>query len=326
MGTVGVVEPLDLSPLRHDDDTLPVDVVRALAQVARRAYLLPCADDGSPVADGQPLERGGVTEIPFVHAFDTATGAVDTQALIVHDAQTAVLAFRGSEKVADWLTNLHFTMADAYPGETAPGALVHRGFRRALWSAWPRIREQLEALVADGRRLWLTGHSLGGSLSSLAALDLAQTGDDVPVSGLVTFGQPRTGNDVFCASLDESLPGRYARVVHGGDLVVLLPPERFGYRHGGQRHQLTATGTLAADPLTEEGEVWHLFPDLVRAMTDAEGYLAAARLAADLLGRGRTMEQRVTACVAAFRELLPAPLADHDRNAYWSALQTDGVT
>jgi hypothetical protein len=324
---VGVVEPLDLAPLARDAEANDPGVVRALAQVARRAYLPPCAPDGSPLADGKACERDGVTEIPFVHAFDVATGAVESQALIVHDDHAVVLAFRGSDNVTDWLTNLHFTMSPVYPdGSAAPGALVHQGFRRALWSTWPRIRTRVEALVAEGRRLWLTGHSLGASLSSIAAFDLAKTGGDVPVAGLVTFGQPRTGNDIFCTALDAMLAGRYARIVHGGDLVVLLPPERFGYRHAGTRHSLTTAGTLTADPLTEEGEVWHLFPDLVQAMTDAEGYLAAAQLAAQLLGRGQTMEQRVAACVAAFRELLPAPLADHDRDAYWTALSTERVT
>ena len=40
--------------------------------------------------------------------------------------------------------------------------------------------------------VWYTGHSLGGALASLATAQMRR--QEVPVDGLYTFGQPRTGS------------------------------------------------------------------------------------------------------------------------------------
>jgi hypothetical protein len=43
--------------------------------------------------------------------------------------------------------------------------------------------------------IWLTGHSLGGALSTVFTYRLMKHG--IPVQGLVTFGSPRSGNDIY---------------------------------------------------------------------------------------------------------------------------------
>jgi hypothetical protein len=70
-----------------------------------------------------------------------------------------------------------------------------------------------------------TGHSLGAAIASIAALDSVKYGnliitDISPV--LITFGQPRTGNDIFANEVMNYIPIIY-RVVRQGDMVASLP-------------------------------------------------------------------------------------------------------
>lgn len=51
--------------------------------------------------------------------------------------------------------------------------------------------------------LWLTGHSLGGAMATLAAAWLAER--KIPFSGAYTFGQPRVGDDNFQVAFDTKL-------------------------------------------------------------------------------------------------------------------------
>ncbi|ETN72237.1 triacylglycerol lipase, partial [Necator americanus] len=52
-------------------------------------------------------------------------------------------------------------------------------------------------------QVWVTGHSLGGAMASLAASYIVAA-KLVPAANveLVTFGQPRTGNKEFSAAHD----------------------------------------------------------------------------------------------------------------------------
>jgi hypothetical protein len=70
-----------------------------------------------------------------------------------------------------------------------------------------------------------TGHSLGGSLASIAILEALRSKiltkeDNYPV--LITYGQPRTGNDVLANELMKEVPTIF-RVVKQGDLVAVSP-------------------------------------------------------------------------------------------------------
>jgi hypothetical protein len=70
-----------------------------------------------------------------------------------------------------------------------------------------------------------TGHSLGGAIASIMAFDamrykIIEKTSTSPM--LITYGQPRTGNDVFANELMKLIPTVY-RVVRQGDLVSHIP-------------------------------------------------------------------------------------------------------
>jgi pimeloyl-ACP methyl ester carboxylesterase len=122
---------------------------------------------------------------------------------------------------------------------------VHMGFM----ASWRNAREVvIPALQAarekyPGYRVHLIGHSLGGAVAALAALEvrLGLGWQDVVVT---TFGEPRVGNAKLADYVDRAfgLGERevgedlaYRRVTHVGDPVPLLPLTEWGYRsHAGE--------------------------------------------------------------------------------------------
>jgi len=75
----------------------------------------------------------------------------------------------------------------------------------------------------EGYRIWITGHSLGGSLASMTALYLVNhTIFPSEKVKLVTFGEPRTGNFKYAKSIEQNLNFRY-RVINKNDIVTNIP-------------------------------------------------------------------------------------------------------
>jgi len=94
----------------------------------------------------------------------------DTQAalLVNEELGCSVLVFRGTLGQLDLLTDMAFL---AWPLRLKLKAAAHHGFRDALETVWERIRERL--LLTPGK-VFLTGHSLGGALATLAACRMAR--------------------------------------------------------------------------------------------------------------------------------------------------------
>ena len=76
----------------------------------------------------------------------------------------------------------------------------------------------------------VTGHSLGGALANLCAVDLQYNfSPDVSVE-VYTFGAPRVGNKAFVDSYNRRVPNTW-RFVNGNDVVCGLPRRWQSYRH-----------------------------------------------------------------------------------------------
>ncbi len=126
----------------------------------------------------------------------------------------SVATFRGTEagNLEDALTDM-LTL----PVGWFAGGMVHAGFATGYSAMRPRL---LDLLSGGPRRLLLTGHSLGGALANLAAVDF-------PHAELLTFGAPRVGNSDFVNLLRGVSIHRF---VNCCDIVQRVPPETFGER------------------------------------------------------------------------------------------------
>ena len=152
----------------------------------------------------------------------------------------AELGFRGSvfagddgaTNLANW-TNLNANIrpvaihADVRPlGSAAPkGVLVHEGFLTAYLCVRDACCAWLQEIaVGVGARVRVCGHSLGGAIATLCALDLSLQGYSVQ---LITWGGPRVGNLAFAQFFrDKIRDADMARFVTGGDPVTRLPLHR----------------------------------------------------------------------------------------------------
>jgi len=159
----------------------------------------------------------------------------NTQAYLAENDRAVVVAFRGSQApttldgLKDWL----LTNADNYLvtpegrmgtdfAAAGVGVRFHRGFMEALHEIWePLLAAITEAVEAGDRPLWITGHSLGGSLALLAAWRLQR--NFITVHEIVTFGAPMTGNQAAAEAFDREFAGRIFRYVNLEDPVPLLP-------------------------------------------------------------------------------------------------------
>ncbi|WP_438445254.1 lipase family protein [Gorillibacterium sp. sgz5001074] len=142
-----------------------------------------------------------------------------------------VLAFRGTEDWEDLRRDASFAQT-AYPYVNGAG-FTHRGFTELYAS----VREQVQQLIRRipaGKPLYVTGHSLGGAIAALCALDAA-TSRRIPVY-LYTFGSPKPGNADFASALDARVKS-HLRIFNPKDLVTVLPPALllfYRYEHGGR--------------------------------------------------------------------------------------------
>ena len=172
-------------------------------------------------------------------------------ALAITCGDAALISFRGTADIADWL--LDFC---AWPALRWP--VRHWGFEKRWESLRPQIETWLEAQTKrTGRRptLYIGGHSLGGAIATLAAADLALRYD---VARVVTIGSPRPGDLFFragyrCLPAAADASGRCrtlgdvtTRFVHGMDAITFVPPWPI-FQHPGAASRLEAKDRVPLD-------------------------------------------------------------------------------
>jgi len=77
-----------------------------------------------------------------------------------------------------------------------------------------------------------TGHSLGGALSSMAAVALKHNFPNTEIR-MYSYGAPRTGNKIYADHVNETFGVNAHRVVHTDDGVPTMIPISLGYHHHG---------------------------------------------------------------------------------------------
>jgi len=155
----------------------------------------------------------------------TPAGACVRKGNILH------VIFRGTLSTGEKMTNWMGSRQDAVFDDLEGGG-VHRGFHECYASVRNAVMEFLAAEAAPDRTIRLTGHSLGGALAMLAAMDIATSG--LPFRALEVFasGTPRLGSRKW-ADYYTQQPISTWRIANEKDLVTKIPPEFLGYRHVG---------------------------------------------------------------------------------------------
>jgi pimeloyl-ACP methyl ester carboxylesterase len=131
--------------------------------------------------------------------------------LVVEDDRHTLIAVRGTDDYRDWLTNLKIWRRDT------PFGRVHRGYHDVASSFLSELGEVLSG--RGSRPILLTGHSMGGGVATLLAVELERSG--ATVSGLYTFGQPQLGFGGVRAYYRAHSQFEYVRFVHGADAFAV---------------------------------------------------------------------------------------------------------
>ena len=165
------------------------------------------------------LEGGG---FELIRTFND--NATDTQAFLAKNDQFTVLAFRGTE-----VTKLEDIRIDAMASKRSVlDGRVHSGFRIAYESIATQIEEEVKKL--SDLPLYITGHSLGAALATVATQRLEHNPRiREMIAACYTFGSPRVGNSEY----DLEFKSPIYRVVNTTDIVTVIPLLVMGYMHIG---------------------------------------------------------------------------------------------
>ncbi len=181
---------------------------------------------------------------PAVAAWARAAGFSDcsfiahaeAEGFVASTATAVCVAFRGTQSITDWIRNLQIVPT------SHPGGHVHLGFSTALDQIWTRISDELARQGGAQKFVWITGHSLGGAMATLAGMRLHEA--DRKVTGFHTFGQPKVAKADFVANFNAAFGQQCWRFVNGGDLVTRIPPN---LSHVGVPRHITGSGDLEAE-------------------------------------------------------------------------------
>ncbi len=176
----------------------------------------------------------------------------DCQMYVCDYNEHLCIVFRGTESKRDVLTDINISLVELKLPNSNSGikSYVHCGF----WNQFNSIKNNLDIIIKDYYRqnkinfntkilndnnkdkytkktVIFTGHSLGGALSTIAALHYKYLYPDINFK-CVTFGSPRVGCSNFKKLFNQYIECSY-RFVNDNDPVPCIPtPWRFSHVKG----------------------------------------------------------------------------------------------
>lgn len=198
------------------------------------------------------MKEWGMTKVELVQSGRFAflpEGSNHVQYAIMSNSDVVVVAFRGSDHLegtqlfADWVATNALGLLQTEKNWGSYGSAkkwpqVHKGFRDAYWDIRLTLNQKIREHLENGTKpkaLFITGHSLGGALATICALDQARGQDHSPprrfkAQGVYTFGAPRVGDGVFAnlyastLSSSETRSLNTHRFLRCGDFAAGMPP------------------------------------------------------------------------------------------------------
>ena len=193
------------------------------------------------------------------------------EVLVAKDRNDLWFAFRGTEpsKVNDVMADLNMIK-----GAAKAGGKVHSGFQKEVNDLWMDVLAEIEHndQLKVRKDVYMTGHSLGAAMATIAATRYAP-------HELFTFGSPRVGGPRFI----KNIKCPHLRFMNNNDIVCRIPPAWLGFRHHGEMIYFNADGNQQTKPTWKDlflgvlnswkrfkffdGIVDHGIPNYVKAIT-----------------------------------------------------------
>ena len=99
------------------------------------------------------------------------------------------------------------------------GGKIHTGFNEAYKQIDIELQDYLDNSLSEEKPLFITGHSLGGALATVATKKLKYKHG---IAECYTFGSPRVGNEKWVCTIKTPIYG----LVNSADPVTILPPSQ----------------------------------------------------------------------------------------------------
>jgi len=179
----------------------------------------------------------------------------DPEAILISTPTTIYVVFRGTDRVAcnvsstgydwaEWLsTDFKFLKRDASFLNAQVRGQVHRGMAESLVNDGfaDELGSSIAGLIKNKttgatKKVWITGHSLGGGHAQLFAMFLKYN-YNITAQGLYLYESPHPGDAAFVTQLNNDIgKNRIQRFEFGDDPICTLPPQAFFYGRAGVRN------------------------------------------------------------------------------------------
>jgi triacylglycerol lipase len=177
------------------------------AEVARLAY------EDKITVRARELARLGLWEVGFLSK-DSAQALV----AMTRDGQFTFIGFRGTQEFRDWAVDANVGLATPnWDGNVT----VHAGFNNSVQALYDKVLPLAKNVVTNGRTLFLSGHSLGGSMAHIAAYRLHL--DGASPHSVYTFGALRAGTSTFASRYNSRLAAKTHDFVNKTDPAQCVP-------------------------------------------------------------------------------------------------------
>ena len=124
------------------------------------------------------------------------------------------VTFRGTQSIEDWLSNFSFPQVPHSWGR------VEKGFKGLYDQCSVAVRHAV-GQAGHAANVFVTGHSLGAALATLATADLVDSGSS-PGASMYSFASPRVGDRSFASRFNGRVAARW-RIVNSEDIVTTVP-------------------------------------------------------------------------------------------------------
>lgn len=225
-----------------------------MAKLSAVVYLQKSVADKMPDED-RILANLQLEDERFISVFGADKNS--SQAALIEHEDYLCLSFRGTDEAADWLDNISIFPKEALFGE------FHGGFWHALDDIWRPLYDRFNNLQKQRKRpLFITGHSLGGAMATIAAAILIH--EQRPFTSVYTFGQPRAMTMETARTFNMECKSRFFRFHNNNDIVTRTPARVMGYSHIGSYLYISEEKEIH-----REAGFWFRFLDYVDGAVDS---------------------------------------------------------
>jgi hypothetical protein len=230
-------------------------------QLVNAAYAIPPANLANSAGKVLTVGATTYTVVTTIYANDLATamnpGRGNQQVSIglicqANGTGQVVIAIRGTEGILEWIHDAEFLLVPcpflASAGNTEDGfTAMYNSLATDIAPGSPSVANALATLPFKQpvSSLVICGHSLGGALATLLALDVtANLKFQTP--SVYTYASPRTGDPLFAATYNQIVTNS-SRVANRVDLVPKLPFAPI-YEHVNEAYELNPVQFLPLPP------------------------------------------------------------------------------